>query len=46
MCFTAYQGLGHFQYRRDVKQIKNGMAWLAKGTRLKQKQVEGHLGLK
>ena len=24
MCFTAYLGLGHFEYRRDIKQIRSG----------------------
>lgn len=25
MCFTAYLGLGHYEYRRDIKQIRSGM---------------------
>lgn len=34
MCFTAYLGLGHYEYRREIKQIRSGMtraaerAWL------------------
>lgn len=25
MCFTAYLGLGHYEYKRDIKQIRSGM---------------------
>lgn len=32
MCFTAYLGLGHYEYRRDIKQIRSGMTWAAESA--------------
>lgn len=32
MCFTAYLGLGHYEYRKDIKQIRSGMTRAAERT--------------
>lgn len=39
MCFTAYLRLGHYGYRRDIKQIRSGMTWSAQGTGLQWKHM-------
>lgn len=39
MCFTAYLGLGHYEYRRDIKQIRSGMTWAAERAGLQLKYM-------
>lgn len=39
MCFTAYLGLGHYEYRRDIKQIRSGMTRAAERTRQQWKYM-------
>lgn len=39
MCFTAYLGLGHYKYRRDIKQIRSGMTRAAERTGLQWKYM-------
>ncbi len=49
MCFTAYLGLGHNEYRRDIKQIRSGMtqAWRELGLQWTcDSNTEVHLGQK